>query len=270
MNQLFRLDAKTGAQLANSSYNGFVGTPLIQGDTVFAGASFSNLYTMTTNLTGPRPFSGGATHGTYSQITMTDSTTVVSIGVRSLQAFDVVKMAFTWSYPLTQYNNGNPAAGMAQLGDLLFVPNNKEFLALNVTIPGGPTGFTWWYLTQTPIVAAPEVNPHDGLVYVPESGTFNPTLWALNAATGAVAWGFNGNNGRLGCLYGTPLYHNGRVYFGTDYYGYNTPNFYALDAKTGLVLWSFSAESNIRSKPVVSGNSIIFITSSGTVHSLRM
>ncbi len=56
------------------------------------------------------------------------------------------------------------------LGELLFIPNGQEFLAINTSISGGPQSFAWWFLAETQMLGAPEVNHREGLVYFTESG----------------------------------------------------------------------------------------------------
>lgn len=86
--------------------------------------------------------------------------------------------------------------------------------------------------------------------------TFNGTVFALNAKTGAQLWTVTGLD--CGNTYNRPAVVKGVVYVGGTYYGRQ----YALSAKTGKVLWSSTGNNNYASGPSVA-NGVVYAECNG-------
>jgi outer membrane protein assembly factor BamB len=126
----------------------------------------------------------------------------------------------------------------------------------NVLSPSTVSGLhlQWSYGTGSADAFAPMED--GGVVYVT---TFNGSLDALNAATGAQMWSFP--TGSL--LLSPPAVSGGIVYFGT--FGGTE---YALDAATGAQMWSFTAAGGILGAPAVA-NGVVYVTdNAGNVYAL--
>jgi outer membrane protein assembly factor BamB len=79
----------------------------------------------------------------------------------------------------------------------------------------------------------------DGIVY---AGSWDRTLYALDAATGAVVWTFGTGH----WIFASPAVAGGVVYLpGGDGF------LYALDAKTGALLWTFQAPTSFQGSATV-------------------
>ena len=91
----------------------------------------------------------------------------------------------------------------------------------------------------------------DGAVFVP---TYDGTLYALNAETGAPLWAAPFETD--GPLVGGVTVANGTVYFGSS-----DGKLYAVDAETGEERWpAFKTDKEIWSTPVIAGDSL-YLTS---------
>lgn len=161
------------------------------------------------------------------------------------------------------------------------------------------TGEQRWRYTQLdgPIFASPTVvtvsglEPDDGSVRVSTAGqyhrgnstrqarrlnetelavfvpSFDGTLHALDAETGAREWTFTGNGSQF---LGSPTYRNGTVFVGDD------AGLYALDAATGVREWTFApTDSGIVSSPAVtrvegpnSSKSVVYVTIDGRLYAV--
>jgi outer membrane protein assembly factor BamB len=102
---------------------------------------------------------------------------------------------------------------------------------------------------DTAATIAPEYLPHlDALLVASHDGD----LLALDASTGFVdpLWRFTPG----GTVFGQPAVdaRTGRIYFGAS-----DKRLYALDAR-GLYLWSFLTGDNVATRPVISGELVIF------------
>lgn len=90
-------------------------------------------------------------------------------------------------------------------------------------------------------------------------GGIDETLYALDAATGAMKWSFGGGN----WFWGRPLVDKGTVY-APDLNG----NVYALDAANGSLKWTFPAPGPVRSAPLLAGGLLIVMDKNGTMFGL--
>ncbi len=106
----------------------------------------------------------------------------------------------------------------------------------------------WSLSTYSPVLGAPAVV--GGVLYV---GSENQSAYAINAATGKVAWRVH-----VGPISSAPAVANGMVYVAS--YG----PVVALDASTGATVWTFSTyRGGFLSSPAVA-NGVVFVASHTT------
>ena len=96
-----------------------------------------------------------------------------------------------------------------------------------------------------------------GLVYV---GTFNGSLFALDAITGETRWSTNPNSTTDTGNFSTPAVANGIVYSSLQ-----DSRLYAFDAVTGKPLWVSPAGKAVRSSPTVV-NGVVYATGEEAVY----
>lgn len=85
--------------------------------------------------------------------------------------------------------------------------------------------------------------------------------YALDPATGAVLWefGVDPDDGRKVLpLFCSPVFADGRLYFGEGYHDNKDSKLYCLDAATGKKLWAFQTTSHTESTPAVSDGKVVF------------
>jgi outer membrane protein assembly factor BamB len=96
-------------------------------------------------------------------------------------------------------------------------------------------------------------------------GAMDRRLYAVDAASGNVAWDFEADN----WFWTEPLVNNGVVYAGSL-----DGRMYALDPgrlqTSGDPLWSFDAESAIRSRPAVVGDTLVLASRDGHAFGLDL
>jgi outer membrane protein assembly factor BamB len=86
----------------------------------------------------------------------------------------------------------------------------------------------------------------DGVVYV---GSWDGTVYALNAASGALLWSYATG----GDISSSPAVANEVVYIGSFYIGSGNSSTYALNARTGALLWATNIGSGENSPAVANG-----------------
>jgi outer membrane protein assembly factor BamB len=104
----------------------------------------------------------------------------------------------------------------------------------------------WNFTTDGEIASSPAVA--EGVLYV---GSGDDSIYALNAATGALIWHFKTN----GDVASSPAIADNILYVGS-YDG----NLYALNATTGSYLWSYTTSDMVVSSPAVA-NGIVYVGS---------
>jgi len=110
-------------------------------------------------------------------------------------------------------------------------PNNKEISGALYALDATTLQRHWTYSEFEERVWATPVL-HEGTLYV---ASFDGTLYALNAETGALKWKFEAE----GALVSTPVLAGGTLYFGSfDLY------FYAVEAATGALRWHSAEPAN--------------------------
>lgn len=136
------------------------------------------------------------------------------------------------------------------------INNNKLFVTStdgNVYCINANTGkLIWTIKTGKAIVASPLVVGRDVFI-----GSSEGIFRCLDANTGKLNWQFNNVKG---FVKSTPVYHNGKVYFG----GWGN-EFYCLDAKKGQALWINKSGNGNRMlsaascRPVISNNKLFLV-----------
>lgn len=96
-------------------------------------------------------------------------------------------------------------------------------------------------ISELGIIGTPAVV--DGRVYI---GGSDRRMYALDAKTGEVIWGFEADKG----IYSSAAVAGGRVFFAT-----NNDTLYALDAHTGAFVWKYSGVTK-RTTPTVDGRRV--------------
>lgn len=97
-----------------------------------------------------------------------------------------------------------------------------------------------------------------GKVFV---GAMNGVFTALDAATGSVAWRFEG----AGPIAHSAAYYNGQVFFGSL-----DGAVYALDAATGALAWRFTTEGPVFAAPAVANNLVYIGSTAGRFYALDL
>jgi outer membrane protein assembly factor BamB len=97
----------------------------------------------------------------------------------------------------------------------------------------------WSFRTLGAVISSPAVA--NGVVY---AGSYDDSVFALNASTGALLWSF-ATGGYVGSSVAVA---NGVVYVSSQ-----DNNVYALNASTGALLWSFTIMHGISSPTVANG-----------------
>jgi outer membrane protein assembly factor BamB len=111
----------------------------------------------------------------------------------------------------------------------------------------GSLDLLWSYTTGSAVISSPAVV--NGVVYV---GSYDHSVYALNATTGAKLWRFTTG----GVVTSSPAVVDGVVYVGS-----NDHNVYALNATTGAKLWEFATGLYVSDGPTVA-NGVVYVGSS--------
>lgn len=121
-------------------------------------------------------------------------------------------------------------------------------LHINVTekAPLPPLKLAWRFDTNGPVYSSAAIK--DNKVYI---GSYDKSLYCLDAATGAKLWSF----ATQGEILSSPAVDAQRVYFGSK-----DGFVYALNATTGELAWKFKTDSAVVNSPAL-GDGIVFIGS---------
>ncbi|MBO0696867.1 MAG: PQQ-like beta-propeller repeat protein [Zavarzinella sp.] len=82
-------------------------------------------------------------------------------------------------------------------------------------------------------------------------------VYALDTETGTTIWEFD-DEGNLKPLFSSPVFADGKLYFGEGYHTDHNSKLYCLDAATGKKLWAFQTTSHTESTPAVSDGKVVF------------
>jgi outer membrane protein assembly factor BamB len=113
------------------------------------------------------------------------------------------------------------------------------------------------------IFSSPCVTPER--VYVTVHHRTNPikqfgVAYALDPATGTVLWEFgtDPDDGRQVLpLFSSPVFADGKLYFGEGYHEHQDSKLYCLDGATGKKLWAFATTSHTESTPAVADGKVV-------------
>ena len=143
--------------------------------------------------------------------------------------------------------------------DLVFAGTDTGLLyALNLE---GGNRVRWKFDAGAPIRTTPAV--HKGIVVTTTESGY---LIGLNRANGEEQWRVQLNNGepRAFQLFSSPAISDGKVFIGSA-----TKYLYCVDLKSGKLLWKSDASDWIRSRPLVTGNTVTFASLDGKVTALK-
>lgn len=169
-----------------------------------------------------------------------------------LYALDTTSRKLKWAFA----TGGKVRAQPAVTADRVFVPSDDGFLYavdratgrqlwrfdlkardLHRRPPSADNSY-FDFLQSSPVV-------HEGRVYV---GSLNGALFAVDAATGKLAW----TVGTLDAIRGNPVIHGGRVYFGSW-----DDHLYAIDLKTQKLVWRVDTGGIVQSTPAIDQGRIV-------------
>lgn len=94
---------------------------------------------------------------------------------------------------------------------------------------------------------------------VVDVGSGDGTLYAIDRATGALRWRYDGGS----AIASSPAVAGGNVFVGSA-----DGRVYDFDRRTGKLLWSFRTASQVYGSPVPSGDEVIFGSTDGSVYAL--
>jgi outer membrane protein assembly factor BamB len=235
-NNVYALNASTGAQLWSYSIGNFVGSsPAVANGVVYVGGGVANLYALNAS-TGAKLWSY-PTGGGGGSPTVVNGVVYIGSQDHSVYALNASTGSKLWSYATGYLVDSSPsvANGVVYIDSL-----DGNVYALNAS-----TGARLWsYPTEGSDNSSPAVA--NGVVYV---AAYN-TVYALNASTGALLWKDN----TLAGVFSTPAVANGVVYVGSG------NDVLALNASTGARLWSYTTENSVFSSPAVA-NGVVYACS---------
>jgi outer membrane protein assembly factor BamB len=119
----------------------------------------------------------------------------------------------------------------------------------------------WWYPTGNTVGSSPAVV--NGVLYI---GTYNGTVYALNATNGAQLWNCVPGGGGINSYASSPTVVNNVVYVSSDAAGGCV---YALDAANGVQLWNYSTYTYTTSPTVVDGVVYVGTWNYGIIYALN-
>lgn len=169
-----------------------------------------------------------------------------------LYALDTASRKLKWAFA----TGGKVRAQPAVAGGSVFVASDDGFLYAVDRATGGqlwrfdlkagdlhrrppsPDNPYFDFLQSSPVV-------HAGKVYV---GSLNGALFAVDAATGKLAW----TTGTGDAIRGNPLIHGGRVYFGSW-----DDHLYAVDLRTQKLLWRADTGGVVQSTPAIDRGRVV-------------
>jgi outer membrane protein assembly factor BamB len=255
---IYALNASTGAKLWSYDTGGDVlSSPAAADGVVYVGSDGGGgLYALNAKT--------GRMLWTYPIDVYTSSPTVEngvlyvgSVYSNSVYALDAKTGHELWSYDTGAFVQSSPAvvngvvyvsAGGGGLGNdgVLYALNAKTGSKLWSYPIGGcckESAPTPAYLQHTS-ESSPAVA--DGVVYV---GSWDGTVYALNAASGALLWSYATG----GDISSSPAVAKEVVYIGSFYIGSGNSSTYALNARTGALLWATNIGSGENSPAVANG-----------------
>ena len=218
-------------------------SPAVAGGTVYIGSGDGNVYALNAAT--------GALDWSYTTGGPVDSSPAVASGTvyivsedGNVYALSAAAGALDWSYATGGPGDSSPAVA----DGLVYIGTSEHVDALSAAT--GAAAWTYDLSFSTSLSSAAVAN---GVVYI---GDNEQNMYALKAATGAVAWDATSAGGRS-----SPAVANGLVYITAG------QDVEALNAATGAVDWAYNAGIfNSSSSPAVA-NGVVYIGSAdGSVY----
>ncbi len=237
-NQIGKLrafDAATGDELwvvGNGNGRGIVTSPVIVGDTVYAGRD-DTLYALALADGAERwHYAAGAL--IYSAPLVVRDTLYFINQDGGVAALDRLTGAVLWQADVGGFAVHPPVYANGRL----YVENGQRIVTLNLA-----TGVEFWHSADSLSYAPLAVDA--GRIYV---GAAEGSFFALNASTGNLLWGYPTD----GSDWSAPAVGDGRVFVGS-----RNETVYAFDTTTGDLVWSFATEDWAVCDPVLAGDTLI-------------
>lgn len=98
---------------------------------------------------------------------------------------------------------------------------------------------------------------HEGMIYV---GSYDKNLYALEAASGKVAWKYASDGG----ITGKAAVSEGNIFFGSE-----DRRLHVVSSRTGKVVWTYYADGPVRSSPRIAQGHVFFGSDDGFLHAVN-
>lgn len=147
-------------------------------------------------------------------------------------------------------------SGVAQAGDWpMFLKNASHDPAVEKA-PQPPYRLKWSFATKGPVRSSPVIS--GGRLFI---GSYDNSLYALDAVTGSQIWSFKTE----GEILSTPAVYKDVVYFGSK-----DGNVYALAAATGKLVWKYETYLGVVTSPVVTDTLVLISSMDSYIYALSV
>jgi len=256
-NYVYAFNATTGKVLWKflTGTTGIEAPVTIDGNTVYVGCNDDVFYALDAK-TGIEKWRHSTWFNISTGAVIADGIVYFGCSDSKVYALNAADGTLKWSYYAGDMIN---ASGPAVTGGFVYVGSRDKYLhAINAT-----TGDAAWkyYCGVSMEMSSPTVV--NGVVYIGgwyDVYTYNGkkgSVYAINAATGALVWEKLNNTG----FGSSPVVSNGILYISAD-----GGNFYALNASTGATVWSKQIYSNSDDPTVANGR--VFIGDNSGLYAL--
>jgi eukaryotic-like serine/threonine-protein kinase len=258
-NSVYALDSTDGSQQWRFATGGYVSsTPAVADGTVYVGSQDDHMYALDAG-TGTEQWRFEADGRIFSSPAVADGTVYIGSGWGdfAVYALDAADGTVQWRFE----TGGEVGSSPAVVDGTVYVGSDDGYMyALDAT-----DGTEEWTteigdfetrgIHSTPAVV-------DGTVYF--GGGWDFSVYALDAATGAVQWRFEAD----GPVNSSPAVADGTVYIGSREWDDPGGYLYALDAATGDEQWTFETDWEIYSSPAVVDDTVYVGSEDSNVYAL--